>query len=45
MEVLLRRASMGQLIYSDHFKCFIENTETNFLNMTFPSERYTDLRG
>lgn len=45
MEVLLRRASMGQLIYSDHFQSFIGNTEVTASNITFAAERYTDVRG
>lgn len=43
LEVLLRRASTGQLIYSDHLQVFIANTDTP--QVPFTAERYTDARG
>uniref|UniRef100_A0A1I8ADZ0 Nck-associated protein 1 n=1 Tax=Steinernema glaseri TaxID=37863 RepID=A0A1I8ADZ0_9BILA len=38
LEVLLRRASNCQIVYSDHFESFISNSE----NLPFAPEQYTD---
>ncbi|KAK0397830.1 hypothetical protein QR680_002290 [Steinernema hermaphroditum] len=38
LEVLLRRASNCQIVYSDHFESFISNSE----NLPFAPDQYTD---
>lgn len=46
LEVLLRRASMGQLLHSDHLQSFITNPDAAPSGgAILPAEQYTDTRG
>uniref|UniRef100_A0A915DJ47 Membrane-associated protein Hem n=1 Tax=Ditylenchus dipsaci TaxID=166011 RepID=A0A915DJ47_9BILA len=44
LEVLLRKASIGQLLYSDHLQSFVSNSSTDHSGTLLAAEQYTDCR-